>query len=164
MPSWGLNGVKIENSNFTTCSRSCAAKFRGGWVNHHKVDWSAVNRKAYETGSNYVSGGTTKWIAYNNIKVQGTYEVRACEILDSFKNEGKIKDWYYSKTRIKYYYNNEEHTYIIDFTILEKDDTFRYVEVKGRESEVDYAKWSAAKEQGLQLEVWRYKDLFNKVS
>jgi hypothetical protein len=142
------------------CSKKCASIRKGGWNNHDKVDWSKVHKEAYAKGNNFVAGGTTPWIKYKDIKVQGSYEVRMCEILDEQKKLGKIKDWEYSTTRIKYEYKGKIRTYLIDFTIINLDNTRRCIEVKGRETELDYVKWEAAKNQGILLEIWRKTDLF----
>lgn len=153
--------VNYNKRKQKTCSRSCARKSTGGWNNHDKVDWSAVHRKAYENGNNYVAGGTTEWLVYKDIKVQGSYELRVCEILDELKESNKIKDWHYSTTRIKYEFEDITKTYIIDFTIDELDGSQKHIEVKGRERDLDKVKWNAAKSQGLNLEVWRKEDIFN---
>lgn len=143
-----------------TCSRTCASKLRGGWINHDKVNWSKVNKEAYSNGNNYVAGGTTPWIEYKDIKVQGSYEYRMCEILDEQKKNKEIKDWEYSSTRINYEHNGKHRTYLIDFTVKNLDGTEKNIEVKGRETELDAIKWKAARDQGLILEIWRRKDLF----
>jgi len=152
--------VPYNKRNQATCSRTCSMKLRGGWKNHHKVNWSEVHKQAYASGNNYVAGGTTEWINYKDIKVQGSYELRACEILDQLKEQNEIRDWVYSTTRIPYNDGTNDRTYIIDFTIIELDGTERYIEVKGRQVELDDIKWNAAKQLGLNLEVWRYEDLF----
>ena len=152
--------VSYNKRHQKTCSKFCAAKNRGGWTNHNKVNWPDINKKSYETGKNFVAGGTTKWIQYKNIKVQGSYEFRMCEILDELKNSSRIKNWHYSSTRIKYEFEGLIRTYIIDFTIDELDGSQRHIEVKGRETEIDKAKWAAAISQGLKLEIWRKEDLY----
>ena len=147
----------------TTCSKSCSAKIHGrGWTNHDKVDWSKVNKKAYADGNNYVAGGTTPWIKYKDIKVQGSYELQMCKILDAQKKNKEIKDWEYSTVRVKYNHEGKVRTYLIDFTVINNDDTRKCIEVKGRETELDKIKWKAARSQGIILEVWRKADLFNE--
>jgi len=153
--------VLYNKRNQIACSRTCSMKLRGGWNNHDMVDWSSIHLKAYEKGSNYVAGGTTDWLNYKDIKVQGTYELRACEILDELKEQRKIKDWSYSTKRVQYDHEGKNRTYIIDFTIEDIDGSERYIEIKGREVELDKIKWNAARQQGLNLEVWRYEDLFH---
>lgn len=146
------------------CSKSCAGKSPNnkGWSNHSKTDWSTVHKKAYAKGTNYVAGGTTKWYPYKNIKVQGTYEVRTCIILDKLKELKLIKNWKYASKRIPYSINGEIHSYTIDFEIILNDDTFKYIEVKGRIREADEEKWKAARSMGLLLEIWFNEDICNK--
>lgn len=153
--------VHYNKRHQKSCSRSCSAKLRGGWINHDKVDWSKVNKKAYAEGNNYVAGGTTPWIKYKNIKVQGSYEYRMCEILDEQKNNKEIQDWEYSSTRVKYNHEGKQRTYLIDFTVINLDGTTKHIEVKGRETELDYIKWKAVRDQDMILEIYRYKELFN---
>ena len=144
----------------TYCSQLCSSR-SSGWKNHDKVDWSYVNKKAYADGRNYVSGGNTKWFGYKDIKVQGSYELKACQKLDSLKSDGEIKDWVYSKNRFKYKESeNIERTYIIDFTITLNDDSIKFIEVKGRENEIDHIKWETVRNLGYDLEIWRKSDLF----
>lgn len=141
------------------CSRKCGSK---GWTNHSKVDWSSVNKKSYQNGKKYVSGGTTKWIRYKDIKVQGTYEYQACVILDKMKDENKIIYWGYSEVRIPYIGDDgKKHTYIVDFLVRTPDEEY-LLEVKGREIYNDQLKWKAAIDLGWKIIVWRKNDLFNK--
>lgn len=158
--------VGWNRRHYEFCSNSCSSIFRGGWKSSHdklsKEDWSRINKKAYKDGKNYVAGGTTPWIEYKDIKVQGSYEYRMCEILDKQKKNKQIKDWKYSSTRINYEYNGKHRTYLIDFTVENLDGTEKHIEVKGRETKLDVIKWKAARDQGLILEIWRRNDLYNK--
>lgn len=158
-----LNEFTINSSRKTQecCSRKCASIFKGGWNNHDTVDWSKVHKEAYANGNNFVAGGTTPWIKYKDIKVQGSYEVKMCEILDEQKQLGKIKDWEYSTTRVKYEHNGKIRTYLVDFTIINLDDSRKCIEVKGMETKLDHIKWEATRNQGIILEIWRKADLFN---
>ena len=157
--------VAWNRRHYEFCSNSCSSLFKGGWKTSHdklsKEDWSRIHKKAYENGNNFVAGGTTKWIEYKNIKVLGSYELRMCEILDEQKELNTIKDWEYSTQRIKYMHDGKPRTYLIDFTVINLDGTKKYIEVKGRETKLDYIKWKSARDQGLNLEIWRYEDLFN---
>jgi len=142
------------------CSKSCVPK---KWKNHDKVDWSTVHKKSYARGNNYVAGGTVKWIKYKNIKVQGTYEYRACEILDEMIEKGEIQAWEYSKIKIPYQGEDKKrHTYLVDFLIHTKEKQ-KLLEVKGRETSNDHLKWEAARNLGWEIEIWRKKDLFKMV-
>lgn len=160
-------GIEFETklNSRTYCSKSCSAKFTSrGWRNHSTIDWNKINSKSYEIGNNFVAGGTTKWIEYKNIKVQGSYEMKVCEILDNLILSGTICAWKYAHTRIKYIgLDEKEHTYIVDFSILDNNGNVeKLIEVKGRESEIDPLKWKAAKDQGFILEIWRKKDIFKE--
>jgi len=145
-----------------TCSSGCLRRNPGSYYGHDKVDWSEVNKKAYKEGKNFISGGTTKWIQYKDIKVQGTYEYRMCEILDSMVESKSIVSWEYSTVRIPYIgEDNKKHTYIVDFLVNEKDKKY-LIEVKGREISNDVLKWNAAISLGWDLTIWRKSDIFKK--
>jgi len=139
------------------CSKSCqsiyANKHRNVTdLNRRKL--SDLLKNQYAHGRN-VSGGYTKWLSYKNIKVQGTYEFRACKILDSWKDSGKIKDWEYTKDRFSYKDENKtKRFYLLDFKIFENDGNFYYVEVKGYTRPIDEIKWRAVRDLGYKLEIW----------
>jgi endogenous inhibitor of DNA gyrase (YacG/DUF329 family) len=163
----GLLFESYSRINRKYCSKTCYNKNAGGWKNHHKVNWSVVNKKSYKDGKNYVAGGTTKWIETKTlkgiIKVQGSYEFRTCKILDNWVKEGKIKDWDYSKDRFNYIgVDDKEHTYIIDFKVYNNDDTFYYIETKGYIRENDELKWESVRDSGYKIEVWFLKDIEEK--
>ena len=146
------------------CSVVCGSKMSGGWKKVHdklsKNDWSDINKKSYANGHNYVAGGTTKWYDYNGFKVQGTYELRTCKILDSWKRHNIIKDWEYTKDKIQYIGNdNKTHTYLLDFKVIANEEFNYYIEVKGYETPNDTLKWKAVRNAGYKLEVWFEKDI-----
>lgn len=146
------------------CSISCSTKFNGGWKTVHnkmsKDNWSEINRKSYKNGKNYVAGGKTKWLEYKDIKVQGTYELRTCYILDKWKENRLIKDWEYTKDKFEYLgVDNKKHTYILDFKIFNNDDTFYYLETKGWKRENDERKWESVRNKGYKLDVWFKQDI-----
>jgi len=149
------------------CSSSCAAKDIG-WKNSHskisKSKWSEINKRSYALGKNRIAGGTTKWLNYKDIKVQGTYELAACKKLDLLKERGEIFKWEYAVNRISYIgIDRKKHTYLIDFTVTLPDGSIKFIEVKGRETDNDKLKWNAVREAGHTLEVWRKFDLLSKV-
>lgn len=116
-------------------------------------------KRQYENGRK-VFGGTTKWIPYKGIKVQGTYELRTCKILDRWVESGRIHSWKYSPTRIRYVgVDGKSHNYIIDFRVNRVDGTFYYLETKGRVKENDELKWKAVRDAGNELIVWFLKDI-----
>ncbi|MCK9273217.1 hypothetical protein M0P65_06770 [Candidatus Gracilibacteria bacterium] len=128
--------TKTRNRKF--CSMSCASKHKKiGNKNIKQMceafkkklkenpGWfSSLQKELYRTGKQHVGGGTTKWYQYKNIKVQGTYELRTCKILDYFKEQKLIKDWDYTNDRFVYTYNEEQHTYLIDFKVYENNEDF----------------------------------------
>lgn len=113
----------------------------------------------YASGKRKVLGGKIRKYSYSDLKVQGTYELRACKILDKLKELGKIIDWSYSTTRIKYFskIHQRERTYIVDFTIIQNDG-ISLLEVKGRVRDEDFEKWEAARKL-FPFEVWYNRDL-----
>lgn len=146
------------------CSTSCSTKSNGGWKTVHnkisKDDWSKINKKSYKDGKNYVAGGTTKWLNYKDIKVQGTYELRTCFILDKWKENKLIKNWEYTKDKFEYLgVDNKKHTYILDFKIFNNDGSFYYLETKGWKRENDERKWECVRNKGYKLDVWFKKDI-----
>ena len=123
---------------------------------------SANLKSQYALGKK-VYGGTTKWYKYNDIKVQGTYELRACKLFDAMIDMKKIASWKYSPQRVKYVgVDGKEHNYIIDFRVNRNDGTFYFVETKGFKRENDDLKWKAVRDMGHQLEVWFNKDIEEK--
>jgi hypothetical protein len=148
------------HSHKKCCSCSCAMKFRGGWTNHDKVDWSKVHKKSYAKGDRIIAGGLTKWFDYNGIRVQGTYELRTCHILDVWKEYNVIKDWEYTKDRVDYIgEDDKKHSYLLDFKVFTNEGFFYYIEVKGYEHPNDPLKWKAVRDKGNKLEVWFEKDI-----
>ena len=97
-------------------------------VKSEKSKTAALN--AYKAGKR-VFGGTTKWYDYKNIRVQGTYELRACKILDHLKSIGDITAWEYTRDRITYTKEcGQISTYLLDFKVW-RGDQASYIETKG---------------------------------
>jgi hypothetical protein len=154
--------VNWNKRNQLCCSISCSLKLRGGWNNHNTVNWSEVNKEAYRTGHNYVAGGTTKWYQYKDIKVQGTFELRTCKILDRCKELQLIANWEYTTDRIEYVgVDDTTHNYLLDFKVLNNDGSWYYIEVKGRKVKNDELKWNAVN-QIARLEVWTLSTILTK--
>jgi hypothetical protein len=150
--------VSYIKRNITFCSPNCA-KYTS---RHSNIDWSKVNKKSYNTGNNYIAGGTTKWYQYKNINVQGTYELRTCKILDRWLEEGKIYNWEYTNDRFTYIgIDEKEHTYLVDFKIYDNQNEFYYLETKGWIHQNDELKWQAVRDKGYKLIVWRENDIQN---
>jgi hypothetical protein len=151
--------VKYNKRNQQYCSRLCSRKDHG-WSNHNTVDWSTINRLSYANGNNYVAGGTSKWYNYKNIKVQGSYELRACKILDKWKESNIIKDWEYTNDRLQYIGEDyKQHSYLLDFKVIENDNSFYYLETKGYTTSNDLLKWEAVRNQGFNLKIWFDKEI-----
>lgn len=124
---------------------------------------SNTRKEMFKNGQLNVTGGTTKWISYKNIRVQGSYEFRVCKILDRLKELGKIKNWNYAKDRFQYIgVDNKKHNYLIDFKVINNDNTFYYLETKGYEKPNDKLKWNAVKNLGFNLLVWFNKDILKE--
>lgn len=155
--------VHWNKRNQKCCSVSCSSKLRGSWSNHNKVNWSEVHKQAYRLGHNYVAGGTSKWYQYKSIKVQGSFELRVCKILDNWKANYLIRDWEYTNDRIQYIGpDNEVHNYLLDFKVININGSTYYIEVKGFETEIDKCKWKALSEQNIQFEVWKLQNIEEK--
>lgn len=108
----GIVFEKLKSSSKIWCSLICYGKH----ASERLLQQYRLGRKP--------AGGNTKWLAYNEIKVQGTYEFRMCHILDNWVSSGKILTWKYAYRRIPYAgLDGKTHTYIPDFLfgiILEK--------------------------------------------
>ncbi len=147
-----------ENQKF--CSKECARLHL-----FQNTNWSKIQKDSYSNGRKQV-GGRTKWYTVQtsngSIRVQGTYEKRACSILDKWKESKKIKDWEYTNDRYQYTWKDgTEHTYLLDFKVIENDDTFWYLETKGFIRENDERKWEAIKALGHDLRVWFLEEIEN---
>lgn len=157
--------VKYSQRTNIFCSVKCASSYNNKVkVNKYFRDkLSNSGKKSYMNGKK-VYGGNTKWIEIETsngiIKVQGSYEIRACKILDDWKKQGTIKNWEYTKDRIKYKdENNHDHCYLLDFKVFENDNSFYYIETKGFERNNDKLKWEAVRRLGFNLKIWYDKDL-----
>ncbi len=142
------------------CTKSCSTKNSWNKGIFKNIDWSMYHKKSYAEGINYVAGGTTKWLEYKDIKVQGTYELRTCFILDKKKELGLIYDWEYTKDRYPYISSEgENRTYLLDFKVYDTEKEFHYLETKGWEKENDMFKWNAIKDLGHIHIVWRLSNI-----
>jgi hypothetical protein len=148
----GENFIQIiskKNSNKTqTCGKNCRRKMQ-----------SENMLLQYKNGKK-VYGGTTKWLKYRDIKVQGSYEYRTCIILDKWIDLKRIKQWEYTLDRIPYIGSDgKHHNYLLDFKVWNNDGDFYYLEVKGYERGNDKLKWKAVKDAGFDLKVWFNSDI-----
>jgi hypothetical protein len=155
---------KVKHTGHVLCSRTCTGKYSSPFGKAAQMknppNWSKIHKKAYKEGRNQVAGGTSKWLTYKDIKVQGTYELRTCSILDKWKEQGKIKNWEYTNDRFQYVgADDKNHSYLVDFKIFDINNSFYYLEVKGWEDENDKFKWESVKKQGYKLEIWFIHDI-----
>ncbi len=145
--------TKQKKQNY--CSRLCSSRFNIKIA--HNMNRNGINEKAYKNGKK-VYGGRTIWYNYENIKVQGTYELLTCYILDIWKEIERIKYWkYVNDTNDRFLYiglDGKEHTYITDFKVYLHDNSFYYIEVKKSTRKNDNIKWQAVKNKGYHIEVW----------
>ena len=124
---------------------------------------SDTRKHLFSTGKLNVTGGTTKWIKYKNIKVQGTYEYRTCFILDKLQDMKLISKWEYTNDRVKYVgVDGKLHNYLIDFKVWGMDDSYYYIETKGYKRENDELKWKSLRERGDILYVWYNEEILNQ--
>ena len=151
-----------KRKNRIYCSQKCQNDFlfKG---KHRSEETRKLIRDStldlYKKGKR-VFGGTTKWFDYNGIRVQGTYELRTCQILDIWKSYNVIKDWEYTKDRVDYIgEDGKKHSYLLDFKVFTNEGFFYYIEVKGYEHSNDPLKWKAVRDKGHKLEVWFEKDI-----
>lgn len=146
-----------NRSNQKFCSRKCVRKSNLDKAREAQkcLDWSTINKKSYREGKNHVGGGTTKWISYKDLKVQGSYELRTCIILDKMKELNLIRNWEYTNDRIPYVdVDGSNRTYLLDFKVFNHDNTFYYIETKGYSTETDECKWKSVREKGIRLDIW----------
>jgi hypothetical protein len=149
----------VYNTNKTkkkTCSTRC-----------HQNMLSNIQIEMYKNGENYVAGGTTEWLSVNTsnglIKVQGSYEVRTCRILDTLKHNGEISEWEYTSDKIQYVdIKGKTRNYLLDFKVLDKDGSFYYIETKGFKRENDELKWTQTRRIGHKLLVWFNEDIIKE--
>lgn len=157
------NSFLKKQNNQVCCSSTCG-RIYGIQKCHIKScknfeKWSEIQKKSYKNGR-LIVGGPVKWYQYKDFKVQGTYELRTCLILDKWVEDKKIASWEYTKDRIPYIgIDGNEHSYLIDFKVYRNDGSFYYIETKGYTVEKDFLKWKAVNDLGFELEVWYREDI-----
>lgn len=71
-----------------------------------------------------------------------------------------IKDWAYTNDKFKYIDDqNKQRLYLLDFKLINNDDSILYIETKGKVIIIDELKWKAIKDQGYELQILREKEL-----
>ena len=94
----------------------------------------AIKNNPTSYSSQNVNGRVKKY-QYNNIELDGLWEVEVAKYLDSLN----IK-WNKPNKGFNYEWNNSNHVYFPDFYLI---DYNLYIEVKGYIRERDYKKWNA---------------------
>jgi endogenous inhibitor of DNA gyrase (YacG/DUF329 family) len=157
---------ETKNNNQKFCSRKCSRdnnlqKMRAeGLSDYTRNKISKTRKKMFLEGTLDVTGGNTRWIEYKNIRVQGTYELRMCKLLDKFQEKNKIKSWYYTNDRIEYKnIDGKMSTYLLDFKIVRNDGSYFYIETKGYIKDNDICKWKECEKIGMELYVFLNSDI-----
>lgn len=163
-PMCGLEFITYSSRNRSKkfCSRSCQSKYGGSvaWDKDHRSYTISKVKQSFQKGVRPCRGGKCKRYKYKQILVQGTYQLRACYILDKFIERNKIKSWQYTNDRIKYkWQNGTEHYYFPDFKVMNNDNSWYYLEIKGFKKYIDKLKWDQTIQQGYTLKVWFEKDI-----
>lgn len=142
------------------------------WNTQERADKiGASMRSLYKVGKRSPVGGFNtgycKWHKYNGLKVQGTFELRMCYILDLLKQNDYILDWEYhcgnkdikNDTFQWIDINGIYRTYFPDFKIITKQKSAIYAETKGWVKEQDYMKWEAVRKSGNKIIVLYEKNI-----
>ena len=152
-------GVIFKRRNDKTnicCSSTCTTRT----VEYRQKKSNEV--KLHYLNGKKVYGGTAKWLPYKDIKVQGTFELRMCFILDRMKEENEILYWEYTSDRIPYInVDGKQSMYLLDFKVYKNDEEFYYIETKGYQKDNDLLKWEAVRDLGFELKVYFEKDIKN---
>lgn len=131
------------------CSFYCSGKDSAQHINY-----SEIFKNAYLRGTKHITGGKCKFFEYKGVKVQGTWELKTCQILDLMVQNNKIISWERNNDRIPYMHQNDtEHVYIPDFKVFSKASWY-YLEVKGRIIDIDKLKWNETRRLGYELSIW----------
>jgi hypothetical protein len=154
-----INKKKYSNYCSIICRNKGFSKNPKSIETKKRMKLAALN--SYKNGKK-VYGGTTKWYDYKNIRIQGTFELRTCHILDNWKEQRKILNWEYTKDRFSYIGLDEKsHMYLLDFKVWNNDNTFYYIEIKGYKHPNDDLKWKSVRDKGFNLEIWFLEDIKN---
>lgn len=177
IPAWNKGLTKETDERVRIGSEKCSVTSKAKYDNEYKHPnsteeyWSSERRikfsktmeksllKQWKNGREQ-KGGYTKYLEYKNIKVQGTYELRMCHILDKMVEENKIYSWEYTNDRYPYIRKNgDKSTYLLDFKVYTNKEEFYYIETKGFIRENDIEKWDAIRNLGFRLDVLFIEDI-----
>jgi predicted nucleic acid-binding Zn ribbon protein len=133
-----------------TCSSEC-----------HKISISDARHKHIENNGIKTLGNYFYLKGLEMILLDSSYELHACLILDAWKINGIIEDWKKNTTEYVNYNDssNKQHKYFPDFKIINTNQTIKWVETKGFQTINDGIKWKAARDSGMDLEVWFDADI-----
>ncbi len=154
----GCKNVFWSYGNTKYCSKAC---FNGS------IDPEFISNRMkedYSSGKLIPYGGGMKRFLFERkdglvVKVQGTYELKACLIFERWKKDGMILDWAYTPSKFPYLdKNGKQRTYFPDFQIFNVNENY-YIEVKGFETENDKFKWESLRDKNIRLDVWMKKEI-----
>jgi len=164
----------VGKTGRTCCSQQCARvinnrkRMIAAQLPETRAKIAAKTLEAYANGREQC-GGRTKWfdvytLRYGKIRVQGTYEVRACQILDKMLASGELIAWEYTRARFPYVdTSGKQRMYRPDFKLVYPTHE-EFVETKGFSTPNDERKWEALRLLGHHLSVWREADLKQRES
>lgn len=148
------------------CSQSCYHKYLKSEEGSKECSYRML--ESYASGVSKPYGGNIKRQDYINhsgetITVIGSYEVRACKILDSWIEKGSLVEWIYTPGGFEYFDESDnKHTYFPDFKLIFNDSHVEFLEVKGFKRDLDEFKWSYFRTYHKQiLNVWYNSDLLS---
>lgn len=145
-----------QNIYFVNTCISCSEQFEARSLEDKRCNKCKIKIK----NSGKCAKWHGKWCLYKNIKVQSTYELRTCNILDKMLEKNLIYKWEYTKDKIEYVgIDNKLHYYLIDFKVYVNETNFYYLEVKGVKRKNDDNKWLATKSNGYDLKIWFLHDI-----
>lgn len=145
--------VVCGNNVFTyskTCSTAC-----------NSIAISDARQKHIEkNGINSIG----KYFYFKNNKpilLDSSYELHAALILDAWKHQNIVLDWDKNKTEYVTYADSSGklRKYFPDFKVINTDGSLKWIETKGFQTIIDGLKWKAAKDNGMDLDVWFENDI-----
>jgi len=133
-----------------TCSSKC-----------HKISISDARHKHIETNGIKTLGYYFYLKGSEIILLDSSYELHACLILDAWKLKGIIEDWIKNTTEFVNYFDNsgKKHKYFPDFKVTNINQSIKWIETKGFQTIIDGIKWNAARDAGMDLDVWFDEDI-----
>ena len=151
-PHWNSGKTKNSDERVAKGAATFKKSIEEGSYKPHKTlhseetkkQLSKMKKELYATGWEPICGRSKKYTHVSpiagTIKVDGTWEVKVAEHLDKIEVKWvrNKKRWHYIRP------DGREATYQPDFFV---EDWNTYIEVKGYETELDWAKWSQFNEK-----------------